>query len=479
MAEQELVEILTRGFNPSSNIIAPVGTDDCSVMCVEDTAYLQYRTVVESGSTSDLSEILDTISDTVVELTEEFDPIGLVVFLGVPRESTEVREIVLAYRQEVQDVCDSFGIDLLAGDINETGDLILATTAVGAANSSDIASDKVGSHVLDIRDHNLVLHSIDAINATLAASTHIPDIDTARGYYVFDANMSDIICSGGKPAGIQLFSGLDDKHMKRIWKAIDQRRQGQDIQGLGDTRTEKRIESLLGATVVGVADDLEQLTLRDGASPDDLIAVTGPLGIFTAATYALEKGVSVNEGIKSTLLNHIVDTGLPLEETATVRQHRIGRGGIDISDGFSFDLSKLMKASDINGARIFADHIPITPEVNSVAEQTGHNPLSFTWSLGGDWESIITISKDDWDRLMANNEAKGDLHVVGELTNERQGLYLQKTEQEKTTIEMPVMGYQAFDYRNEADRDIENFEFSDRIEADIETLDRYFNKLQS
>jgi hypothetical protein len=80
---------------------------------------------------------------------------------------------------------------------------------------------------------------------------------------------------------------------------------------------------------------------------------------------------------------------------------------------------------------------------------------------------------------MANNEAKGDLHVVGELTNERQGLYLQKTEQEKTTIEMPVMGYQAFDYRNEADRDIENFEFSDRIEADIETLDRYFNKLQS
>jgi len=478
MAEQELVEVLTQGFNPSSNIIAPVGTDDCSVMSVEDAAYLQYRTVVEAASTSELSETLDTISDAVVELTGEFDPIGLVIFIGVPRESTEVRDIVLAYRQEVKNVCDSFDIDLLAGDINETGDLILATTAVGVADSSNVAPNKIGPHVLDIRDHSLVLHSIDAINATLAASTLISDIDMARGYYVFDANMSDVICSGGKPAGIQLFSGLDDEHTESIWEAIDQRRQGQDIQRLGDTRTENAVEYLLGATVVGVADDLDQLTLRDGASPGDLIAVTGPLGTFTAATYALEKGVSVNEDIKSILLSHIVDTGLPIEETATVRQLRIGRGGIDISDGFSFDLSKLMKASGINGARIFADYIPITPEVNSVAEQTGHNPLSFTWSLGGDWESIITISKDDWNRLIANNEWKGDLHVVGELTDEREGLYLQKTEQEKTTIEMPVMGYQAFDYRNEADRDIENFEFSDQIEADIEKLDGYFNKLQ-
>ena len=104
------------------------------------------------------------------------------------------------------------------------------------------------------------------------------------GWYAAAVNFSDLAAMGARPigflAGLALPLDLDSKAAYDIMSGIDQCCEfcGTGIVG-GDTKTGPGI---VAGTAIGTMDGRKPM-LRSGASPGDIVAVTGPLGSLVLA----------------------------------------------------------------------------------------------------------------------------------------------------------------------------------------------------
>jgi thiamine-monophosphate kinase len=112
--------------------------------------------------------------------------------------------------------------------------------------------------------------------------------------------------------------------------------------------------------------------LRSGVVEGDAIFVSGSLG-------------------GSILGRHLRPT--PRIELATrLRQHVEVHAAIDISDGFSLDLDRMLAASRV-GAELDLDQIPIADAAMELSTTSGRSPLEHAWSDGEDFELIFTVDQ--------------------------------------------------------------------------------------
>ncbi len=153
--------------------------------------------------------------------------------------------------------------------------------------------------------------------------------------------------------------------------------------------------TLLGSVPTG------QAWLRSGAQEGDILVVSGPLG-------------------GSLLGRHLrprprIDLVEPLRQAA-IAVH----AAMDISDGFSLDLDRLCSASGV-GAEIDTSKIPIHDDAARRAETSGRMPLDHALGDGEDFELILAISPDDWQRLLPQADQLG-LTAIGRFIG-RTGLW--------------------------------------------------------
>lgn len=116
----------------------------------------------------------------------------------------------------------------------------------------------------------------------------------------------------------------------------------------------------------------QQSTLRSGAKPGDKLFVTGPLG----GSLGSDRHLTFEPRLS---------TAMWLAEHATVNAM------MDISDGLSIDLHRMMEASG-TGALLFQNRIPIHDDVS--AALSAADRLQAALSDGEDFELLLAVTDD-------------------------------------------------------------------------------------
>jgi thiamine-monophosphate kinase len=133
---------------------------------------------------------------------------------------------------------------------------------------------------------------------------------------------------------------------------------------------------------------------RDGAQPGDLLVVTGPCG-------------------GSLLGRHLAVTPRCREALAIAERHAV-HAAIDVSDGLSLDLARMMAASD-TAAVIDLAVVPIHPDAVRMAARPGdgRSPLDHALADGEDFELVLAMPEADARALVADPPAGLAPAIIG------------------------------------------------------------------
>jgi thiamine-monophosphate kinase len=173
-------------------------------------------------------------------------------------------------------------------------------------------------------------------------------------------NLSDLAAKGADPLGfllaLSLPKGWEPAWLEAFSQGLreDAAAYGCPLLGGDTTRTPGPLTlsiTALGATREGA------MVKRFGARPGDLLYVTGTIG--DAAL-----GLACREGLRGLAPDHRAFFEdrylLPRPRNAAARAMRDhARGGMDVSDGFVGDLTKMMRASGC-GARVELERVPFS-----------------------------------------------------------------------------------------------------------------------
>jgi thiamine-monophosphate kinase len=138
---------------------------------------------------------------------------------------------------------------------------------------------------------------------------------------------------------------------------------------------------------------------RAGASPGDLVLVTGPLG------GSLHRG------------RHLRPEPRVQEALALHGSTRLS-AMIDISDGLSSDLGHILEESGGVGAILDASAIPIHQDALDQAAADGRPSLDHALNDGEDFELCVVVAPESARKLLASPPAPARLYLVGEITSE-------------------------------------------------------------
>ncbi|SMP77498.1 thiamine-phosphate kinase [Neorhodopirellula lusitana] len=199
------------------------------------------------------------------------------------------------------------------------------------------------------------------------------------GYKSIAINLSDIAAMGATPTAAMVTLALPKDNATEI--------AGEVYEGIleacakyqvaiagGDLSTHDGVLSI-SVTLLGTVTDP---WLRSTAIEGDAVFVSGSLGGSIAGRHLRPE---------------------PRIELANqLRQLAQVHAAIDVSDGFSLDLDRMLAASRV-GIELDIDAIPISDAAQELAQTSGRSPLEHAWSDGEDFEIIFTVSEEDAKKL--------------------------------------------------------------------------------
>jgi len=186
---------------------------------------------------------------------------------------------------------------------------------------------------------------------------------------------------------------------------------------------------------------------RSGASPGDLIFVTGSLGGSGLGLTLLEKGHRLQEESDASpaslargeaILRHLAPEPR-MAAGEEIGKQALATAMIDISDGLSTDLGHVLEESGC-GAVIHADSIPIADCVKTLAASEPEiDPISLALVRGEEYELLFTARPEAHSRLreLASKLAL-PITPIGEISSDA-GMRLEKGGRE---VSIPGSGFQ-------------------------------------
>lgn len=138
---------------------------------------------------------------------------------------------------------------------------------------------------------------------------------------------------------------------------------------------------------------------RDGARAGDRIVVTGPCG--------------------GSLLGRHLRVMPRCREAVEIAERFAVHAAIDISDGLSLDLSRMMTASKA-GCLLDLAEVPIHDDAVTMSRRQGdgRTPLDHALADGEDFELLLAMPPDDAQRLVADPPAGLTPAVIGDVIGE-------------------------------------------------------------
>ena len=243
--------------------------------------------------------------------------------------------------------------------------------------------------------------------------THPPD---SVGWKCLARALSDIAAMGGVPRCFLLSLALPDTHTGR-W--LDEflaglgraSRKFRLVLAGGDTT--RRREICVNATVVGDVETGRAVT-RSGASPGDLVYVSGRLGAAELGLEVLRRSRGPGHRNDSARRKHLY----PEPRLALGRwmaEKRLASSMMDLSDGLSSDLLRLCAASGV-GACLEGATIPCL-RTSDIARKYGLDPFKLALHGGDDYELLFTVSLRK-ARLLPRAFQGIPLTLIGKITKQ-------------------------------------------------------------
>ncbi|MEJ5293332.1 MAG: thiamine-phosphate kinase [Candidatus Methanosuratincola sp.] len=156
---------------------------------------------------------------------------------------------------------------------------------------------------------------------------------------------------------------------------------------LGESR-----DLVVAGFMVGFA---SRLVARSGASPGDLLAVTGPFGETASAFEILMKGRGAPPDLRARLLKSVyrprarVDLGVALAESGVVTS------SMDSSDGLAFTLHELSNSS---GVRFVISSLPVSDAAAEFASIHRLRAEDLALYGGEEYEIVLTIKPEAFEK---------------------------------------------------------------------------------
>ena len=249
------------------------------------------------------------------------------------------------------------------------------------------------------------------------------------GYKSVIVNLSDIYAMNAIPTQIVLSIGISnrfsiealDEFYEGVYTACT--KYGVDLIG-GDTNSSQK-GFIISATAIGeVAPD--KYVKRSTAKKGDLLCVSGDLGAAYVGLLFLEREKKIyleNPDVQPDLEGESYVIGRLLKPEARkdlieffAKEKIIPTSMMDISDGLSSEILHICKESNV-GCVLYEEKIPIAEEMRNAAFKFKIDPTACALSGGEDYELLFTISQNDYDKIVLNE----NISVVGYIAEAEQG----------------------------------------------------------
>jgi thiamine-monophosphate kinase len=257
----------------------------------------------------------------------------------------------------------------------------------------------------------------------------------AIGWKCLARALSDVAAMGGQPACFLLSLALPKKLIDRWLKGFiggltrAARKFHCPLAGGDMTR---RADTLINVTVVGEI-AAGQAALRSGASPGDVIFVSGRLGLAELGLQLLRSQRTTKSGNSkdSWLQKHLYpEPRLHLGQSLT--EKHLVTAMMDLSDGLSSDLTRLCSASRV-GARIATEKLPTAQIAGLKALLPKFDQLDIALHGGDDYELLFTVPRNK-SRKIPKSFQGVPLTEVGEITSQRKLLLVDSNGKERPLI---------------------------------------------
>jgi thiamine-monophosphate kinase len=211
------------------------------------------------------------------------------------------------------------------------------------------------------------------------------------GYKCLAANASDVAAMGGRPlAWTVCLAAPGDLPVDWIEELYAGFEEGSAAFGCpaigGDTSSAPLVA--ISVALLGLAGAAGPV-LRSGARPGDDLYVSGTPGESALGLRLLEAGDDLADPSRRALAQRHRRPEPRLALGAALGDAGLATALIDVSDGLLQDLGHVLRASGV-GAEVWAERLPVSPDLAGVAAALGADPLALALSGGEDYELLFT-----------------------------------------------------------------------------------------
>ena len=313
-----------------------------------------------------------------------------------------------------------------------------ATTVKGIGDDCAILSPTKGMRTVVTTD--LLMEGVH-FDLTYVPLRHL-------GYKAIMVNLSDIFAMNAQPHQVTVSLAISSKFcvedIEELYAGMRMACEKWNVDIIGGDTTSSLTGLAISITAIGEARS-EDIVLRSGAKPNDLICVSGNLGAAYMGLQLLEREKAIyNEQVEEArrsgskeqmeLLRdaqpdfsgreYLLERHLKPEARGDIIT-TLKKAGIhptsmmDISDGLSSELMHICHQSG-TGCRIYEERLPLDYQTAAMAEELNMNVSTCALNGGEDYELLFTVP-------LAQNDAISvleDIHVIGYITEADKGCAL-------------------------------------------------------
>ncbi|NOR88318.1 MAG: thiamine-phosphate kinase [Bacteroidales bacterium] len=249
------------------------------------------------------------------------------------------------------------------------------------------------------------------------------------GYKAAVVNFSDIAAMNAVPTQITVGLAVSNRFsleaVQELYEGIRLACDKYKVDLVGGDTTSSTSGMMISVTVLGKAKE-KKITKRSTAKAGDLLVTTGDLGSAYAGLLLLERERKVYEktpGVQPEFsgFEYLLERQLkPEARVDMVRKLKevdiVPTSMIDISDGLASEILHICKDSKL-GCHLYENKIPIDTQTSQVADLFEIHPTTLALSGGEDYELLMTIKQDDYEKIKDN----GEFIVIGHMMDEGTG----------------------------------------------------------
>jgi thiamine-monophosphate kinase len=260
--------------------------------------------------------------------------------------------------------------------------------------------------------HDLVL-TADALVAGVHFFADDPPGGIARK--ALRVNLSDLAAKGARPLGFLLTLALPrdwcEAWLKAFADGLGADAETYDCPLMGGDTVATPGPLMLSVTAIGAV-PAGRMARRTGVTPGDRLYVTGTIGdAAIGLRFRQGRGPDIARADKAFLIDRYLTPEPRLKLIVAMIAH--ANGGMDVSDGFVGDLTKMLAASGVS-ARVPIYRLPLSPAARAaVAADPGLFEVAATG--GDDYELLASVAPQSAPAFEAAATAAGvPLTFVGE-----------------------------------------------------------------